>query len=296
MLEAGFTSVRDVGNEGNYACSSVRVAIDKGLIPGPTMLNAGRIIAPYGGQFHLQPDRPDIAGKEYFFADTRDEMMKGIRENAQFGAKVIKIVVDDQPYIYSVDDIKFIIEEASRAKLKVAAHVWTTAGAHNASLAGVASMEHLNGAAEEDMQTAKTNGVTAVFTPFPLQELQRFRTPERAQKEYDIEQEQLKKGLRTGIPVAFGTDCTMNAVGMTRGQTALQWIDSYVAAGFTPAAIVKAMTTNAARLLGVDKDRGALRAGMAADIIATAANPLQHIDTLKAVTFVMKNGVVVKAR
>jgi imidazolonepropionase-like amidohydrolase len=128
MLEAGFTTVRDVGNEGNYACSSVRGAIERGLIPGPTMQNAGRIIAPYGGQFRLQPDRKGIVGAEYIFADTRDEMLKGIRENLHYGATVIKIVVDDQRYIYSPEDIRFMVDEAARAGVKLAAHVWTRQG------------------------------------------------------------------------------------------------------------------------------------------------------------------------
>lgn len=123
MLEAGFTTVRDAGNEGNYACSSVWRAIDTGLTVGPTLLSAGRIIAPYGGQFRLQPDRRDLAEPEYFFADTRDEMRKAIRENIHYGAIVIKIVVDDQRYIYSEEDIRFIIAEAGAAGLKVAA--WT---------------------------------------------------------------------------------------------------------------------------------------------------------------------------
>ena len=110
MLESGFTSVRDVGNEGNYACSSVRRAIEKKLVPGPTMFNAGRIIAPYGGQFRLQPDKQNLAEPEYFFADTRDEMVKAIRQNIHYGATVIKIVVDDQRYIYSIDDIRFMVD------------------------------------------------------------------------------------------------------------------------------------------------------------------------------------------
>src|SRR5262245_35573735 len=125
MLEAGFTTVRDVGNEGNYACSSVRRAIEAGAVPGPTLLNGGRIIAPFGGQFDVTPDKPGLAEPEYFFADTRDEMRKAVRENVHFGARVIKIVVDDQLYIYSTDDIRFIVQEAEASGLKVAAHVWT---------------------------------------------------------------------------------------------------------------------------------------------------------------------------
>ncbi len=104
MLQAGFTTVRDIGNEGNYACVQVRRAIEAGLIVGPTMITAGRIIAPYGGQFHLQPDKRALAEPEYFFADTPDEMVKGVREHAHYGATVIKSVIDDQPYLYSTVD------------------------------------------------------------------------------------------------------------------------------------------------------------------------------------------------
>ncbi len=118
MLEHGFTTVRDIGNEGNYAGTDLRRAIEQELVPGPTIINAGRIIAPYGGQFGLQPDKQNLAEPEYFFADTRDEIKKAIRQNIHYGATVIKLVIDDQRYIYSVDDIKFAIEEAHLAGCK----------------------------------------------------------------------------------------------------------------------------------------------------------------------------------
>lgn len=294
MLEAGFTTVRDVGNEGNFACSSVRRAVENGVIAGPTILNAGRIIAPYGGQFHLQPDKPGLAEPEYFFADTRDEMRKAIRENVHFGAGVIKIVVDDQRYIYSEEDIRFIVEEAATSGLKVAAHVWTRAGAHNAAAAGVATLEHLNGVADEDLEVAKRNDVVAVFTPFPEAALRQFRTPEAAHAEYEQEIDRLRSGHRIGVPIAFGSDAITELPGMTRGATTLQWLDSYVAAGLSPKDILRAMTATAARALGVEKERGAIRPKMAADIVATIGNPLSDIQALKQVSFVMKDGRVVR--
>ena len=296
MLEAGFTTVRDVGNEGNYACTSVRMAVEQGKIAGPTILNAGRIVAPFGGQFRLQPEKRGLGEPEYFFADTRDEMRKAIRENIHFGARVIKLVVDDQRYIYSADDIKFMIDEAAAAGLKVAAHVWTRAGAHNAALAGVASMEHLNGVSDEDLELAKRNGVTAVFTPFPKSFLELISAPESVGSEYAQEIDRLRSGYRIGIPIAFGSDAISELPGLTRGATVMQWVDSYRDAGLPPKAILRAMTTNAARLLGVEKDRGAIRSKMAADIIATAGNPLENIDALKQVVFVMKDGKVMKDR
>ena len=116
MLRSGFTTVRDVGNAGNYADTALRRAIENGLVPGPTVVNAGRIIGPFGGQYHdLPPERADIAFPEYLYADTPDEMLRAVRENVAFGAKLIKIAVDDQPYLYSAEDVKTIVREASNA-------------------------------------------------------------------------------------------------------------------------------------------------------------------------------------
>src|SRR6266850_8332542 len=157
MLQSGFTTVRDIGNAGNYADTDLRHAIENGWVQGPTVVNAGIIIAPYGGQFHLQPEKKDLATPEYLFADTRDEMRKAIRQNIHFGAKVIKIVVDDQDYIYSTEDIRFMIAEAHASGLKLAAHCWTHAGAHNAAEAGVDSIEHGFRMTDEDLQLAKKN-------------------------------------------------------------------------------------------------------------------------------------------
>ncbi len=286
MLEAGFTSARDVGNEGNYACVSVRRAINRGMVPGPTFYTAGRIIAPYGGQFHLQPDKQKLAEPEYFFADTRDEMVKAIRENIHYGATVIKIVVDDQRYIYSVEDIKFMIDEASRAGLKLAAHCWTRAGAHNAALAGVASIEHGFDMTDEDLAIAKKNGVVLVGTD--------YLEIGSSEKNHAQWIDRLKRADKIGITMAYGTDATDQRPGMTRGTEAIAGIDPWVEAGVSPKTLLQAMTINAARLMGVEKERGLLREGLAADIIAVPDNPLENINTLKKVSFVMKNGVVIK--
>jgi imidazolonepropionase-like amidohydrolase len=294
MLAAGFTTVRDVGNEGNYACTSLRKAVSRGLVDGPTIINAGRIIAPYGGQFQLQPDKGEVlAVPEYFFADTRDELLKAVRENIHYGATVIKVVVDDQEYIYSIDDLRFVVAEAAKWGRKVAAHVWTKAGAHNAAAAGVASMEHLNGVTDEDLALAKRNGVVAVFTPFPEWVLKEFEDEERARQEYQQEIDRLRSGYRTGITIAFGTDETYDLPGYTRGSLAITWVDSYIDAGLPAKAILQAMTINAARLLGVEKERGAIKPGLAADIIAVPGNPLEDPRVLRKVSFVMKDGKVI---
>ena len=286
MLQSGFTTVRDVGNAGNYADTDLRRAIEAGWVQGPTIVNAGIIIAPYGGQFHLQPEKKDLATPEYLFADTRDEMRKAIRQNIHFGAKVIKIVVDDQDYIYSTEDIRFMIAEAHAAGVKLAAHCWTHAGAHNAAEAGVDSIEHGFRMTDEDLQLAKKNNVTLVGTEF-TEKL-------TGTEEHKIWVDRLKRAHKIGVNMAFGTDVIDALPGETRGTLAVDYIQSWIEAGVPAADTLRAMTVNAARLLGVDKERGFLRPGMAADIIATPENPIEDIRTLKRVSFVMKDGTIIK--
>jgi imidazolonepropionase-like amidohydrolase len=286
MLKSGFTTVRDIGNAGNYADTDLRRAIEAGWAQGPTIVNAGIIIAPYGGQFHLQPEKKDLATPEYLFADTRDEMRKAIRQNLHFGAKFIKIVVDDQKYIYSADDIRFMIAEAHAAGVKLAAHCWTHAGAHNAAEAGVDSIEHGFKMTDEDLQLAKKNNVTLVGTEFT----EKLSDPE----EHKIWVDRLQRAHKIGVNMAFGTDVDIALPGETRGTLAIDYIQSWMDAGVPAADTLRAMTVNAARLLGVDKERGFLKPGMAADIIATPENPIEDIRTLKRVSFVMKNGAIIK--
>jgi imidazolonepropionase-like amidohydrolase len=295
MLESGFTTVRDVGNNGNYADTALRVSIEEGMVPGPTVINAGRIIAPFGGQFYLQPERRELGAPEYFFADTQDEMKKAVRENIHFGARVIKIVVDDQPYIYSVEDIKFIVAEAARAGLKVAAHCMTERGARNAAEGGVASIEHGFRMSDEVLQLAKRNNVVLVGTEFTEKAAEYLGLPPPIAKRFhDIFIDRLKRAYKVGVTMAYGTDTFFKVEGETRGTLAISYIDSFVEAGVPAKDTLRIMTINAARLLGVDKERGAIKPGLAADIIATPENPLDNINTLKQVSFVMKNGKVFK--
>jgi imidazolonepropionase-like amidohydrolase len=259
------------------------------------MINAGRIIAPFGGQYRLQPDRPELGNPEYLFADTHDEMIKAIRENIQFGALVIKIVVDDQKYIYSSDDIKFIVDEAHRAGLKVAAHCMTTEGARNAALGGVDSIEHGFRMTDEVLQLAKDRGVVLVGTDFPEKAAEYLgQGPEFAKFFHGVFLDRLKRAYRVGITMACGTDTFFAAPGETRGTLAISYIDTFQEAGIPAKDTLKIMTTNAARLLGVEKQRGAIKPGLFADLIATPENPLDNIQTLKHVSFVMKNGKVIK--
>src|ERR1700676_4882160 len=286
MLESGFTSVRDIGNAGNYGDTALRLGIENGWVKGPTVVNSGIIIAPYGGQFHLQPEKKDLATPEYLFADSRDEMRKAIRQNIHYGAEFIKIVVDDQRYIYSADDIRFMVAEAHAAGVKLAAHCWTHPGAHNAAEAGVDSTEHRVKVTDDDLELAKKNKVTRVG--------REFTEKLAGAEQHKIWVDRLRRAHQVGVNMAFGTDVIEALPGETRGTLSISFIDSWVDAGVPAGDILRAMTVNGARLLGVDKERGFLKAGLAADIIATAENPEENIQTLKKVSFVMKDGAIIK--
>ncbi len=295
MLEAGFTTIRDVGNAADWADLAVRRAINEGLVQGPTMLVSGKIIATYGGQGFLPTEHPWLADHEYLFADTRDEMLKAIRLNAHQNVDLIKIVVDDQNYVYSVEDLRFIIDEAANAGLKVAAHCMTERGARNAAEAGIHSIEHGWYLSDETMELMKLNDVTLVTTEFTAEVLQEYNIDEETSRQMHlIPVERMERAHRLGVPIAFGSDLIMDFDHMTRGEAALSLLDSFVEAGVPPEAILYYMITEPARLLGMEGSRGAIAQGHHADIVATDSNPLDDIYTLKTVRFVMKEGVIIK--
>jgi len=289
MLASGFTTVRDVGNAGNYADTDLRRSIEEGWIPGPTVVNAGRIIAPLGGQYHhLQPERPDMGEPEYLYADTPEQMRLAVRKNALYGAKVIKIVVDDQPYLYSVEDVRTLVAEAARAGLRVAAHCGTDAGARIAAEGGVASVEHAYDATTDTLELMKRKGVFLVGTDFT-----KTAAHEMGMDDYHPRVvARLKRARAVGVPIAFGTDVIFPMAGETRGTLSIGFVESYQEAGFPAPEILRTMTTSAARLLGMEGFRGTLKVGAAADLVATEANPLLDAGALRHVSFVMKGGQV----
>jgi imidazolonepropionase-like amidohydrolase len=288
FLNAGFTTVRDVGNAGNWADVAVKGAIDKGLVPGPKTLVSGRIIAPFGGQGRVTHEHPELMHVDYFEADTRDEMLKAIRQNLHYGVDWIKIVVDDQPYLYSVEDVRFMVEEAGRAGVKIAAHTMTNQGARNAILGGVESIEHGFFLDDEVLELAKEKGAWLVGTDFSQEIIDVYDMQEWR----EIVVDRLRRAHRLGVRMAFGSDIVVEVPGHDRGSAALTLLDTWVEAGVPAANIVRALTVDAAELLGMSDERGRIAEGLAADLIAVPGNPLEDVTVLRQVSFVMVNGTV----
>jgi imidazolonepropionase-like amidohydrolase len=292
MLNAGFTIVRDMGNAGNYADAALRQAIEQGWVPGPTIINSGIIIGGMGGQFWPNPEMAGdhrIVYPEYLDADTPDEIVKAVRQNALFGARVIKICVDCKPWGYTADEIRLVIREAAKAGLKVEGHVQTTDGARRAIEAGVWSIAHDVGLNDEMHRMMAQQGIFRAGTETPVS-LTGHTTPER----YERTVAGLRNAWQLKVPLTFSTDADYWVPGRTRGEVAIAFLETWKAAGIPAVDILRAMTINGYRVSETERTRGPIRPGFAADLIAVRGDPLQDVDVLRDVRFVLKNGMVFK--
>ncbi len=300
VLSSGFTVICDVGNNGNYADTALRQSIEQGWIPGPTIIPSGLIISTTGGQFSPTPEmykNHNIVYPEYLEANSRDEIVKAVRENLLFGAKVIKICLDCKSWGYSVDDIKLFIAEAAKGGAKVNAHVQTRDGAQRAIDAGLHIISHGQQITPEQhaQMAQKTIYLASTDTPF---------TPYHGSAQgQQRAADQLKSAWQKGVPITFSTDMDYwseqfkNAKGewMNRGDLTINFLLTWKAAGIPAKDILKALTINGYKAADVYKDqRGPLKVGYFADIVAIEGDPLADIDAVRRVQFVMKNGEVFK--
>jgi len=292
MLNAGFTIIRDMGNAGDYADAALRIAIEQGWIPGPTIVNSGIIIGGMGGQYWPTPEMArdhNIVYPEYLDADTPDEIVKAVRQNALFGARVIKICVDCKPWGYTADEIRLFIAESAKAGLKVEGHVQTVEGARRAIEAGIWSIAHDRGLTPEMHTQMAQKGIYRAGTETPIS-LTGHTTPQR----YEATVTGLRDAYEKKVPLTFSTDADYYVPGKTRGEVAIEFLETWKAARIPPADILRAMTVNGYRVSETYDRRGLIKPGLVADLIAVREDPLQNIDALRNVRFVMKDGVVFK--
>ena len=299
LLSSGFTVIRDVGNNGMYADTALRAAIEQGWLPGPTVIPSGLIIGATGGQFTPSPEMyklHNLVYPEYLEANTPDEIVKAVRENLLFGAKTIKICVDCKPWGYSVDDIKLFITEAAKGGAKVDGHVQTRDGGQRAIDAGIHVISHGQQLTPEQHAQMAKKPVYLASTDTPF-------TPYRGSQQGETRAgEQLKSALKAGVPVTFSTDMDYwnermkraDGSWMTRGDLTINFLKTWKAAGIAPKDVLKAITINGYKAADVFSERGPIKAGNYADLIAVPGNPLDDMDALRNVQFVMKNGAVFK--
>jgi imidazolonepropionase-like amidohydrolase len=300
MLNSGFTVVRDVGNNALYADAALRQAIEQGWLPGPTVIPSGPMIGATGGQFWPTPEmykQHNIMYPEYIDANSPDEIVRAVRENMLFGARTIKLCIDCKPWGYSVDDIKLAIREAATGGCKVEGHVQTPEGAQRAIDAGIYIIAHGNALTPEHHRQMAQKGIFLAGTDTPLTS---YRGSEAAFKRTVAN---LKDAYEKKVPLTFSTDFDYwnermkdekTGDWLTRGELSINFLLTWKAAGVPAPDILKALTVNGYKAADVDKERGPIKPGMFADIIAVSGDPLTDIDAVRHVQFVMKNGMVFK--
>lgn len=299
VLAAGFTTVRDVGNEAQYAMEDVQRAIDGGMFQGPTIVTCGKIIAPFGGQSHSIPaEQGRFWDYEYIDADSPAEVRKAVRQNLYYGARAIKLVLDNNPYHYSLEELRAAVDEAHAANVPVSVHVYGGAAADNAIEAGVDSIEHGFFLTDAQLQRIKAKGIFLTSTDYPRAHLDIIGTSGGIFPPPDVLApaiiDRLRRAHRIGVMLVFGSDTVNEMPGRSRADLMFDYLKVWRTAGIPSAETLQAFTSNAARLLRVDRERGRIAAGLAADLVAMPADPLADTENLRRIDFVMKNGRVVR--
>lgn len=309
VLEAGFTSCRDVGSIG-FINVALRNAITNGDIVGPRLQVAGIPISCTGGHGDLIGFSPWLDSKftpeMLGIADGIEGVRKEVRFNIKNGANIIKFyassgVLDEAENVatpqYSQEEMNAIVDEASTWGRKVCAHAMGPASIKMAIKAGVASIEH--GCIMDDecfklMKERNTYLVSDIYVDdFIINEYAKKGFPiltiEKEKEVGLIQRQFFKKAVAADILIAFGTDAGVYPHGWNARQFKymVEW-------GMTPMQAIRSATLNASKLLGWENKVGSIKKGKLADIIATGENPIENISSLENVMFVMKGGIVYK--
>jgi len=304
-LEAGFTTVRNVGAEA-YSDVALRDAINDGDIPGPRMLVSGPALGITGGHCdeNLLPYEFHYTGEGV--ADGVEGVQRKTREVIKYGADLIKICATggvlshgDNPQAsqYTLEEMRAIVADAHRLGRKVAAHAHGAQGILWASQAGVDSIEHGSYIDDAAIAEIKKNGTYLVPTLYLadwfLANAEQLHVPAefiaKGRDAMGAARKNIGRAFTSGVKVGFGTDAAVYPHGLNAHEFAVM-----VKLGLTPLQAIQAATVNDADLLGWSDKIGTIEPGKWADLIAVDGDPLQDVTTLERVKFVMKGGAVVK--
>jgi imidazolonepropionase-like amidohydrolase len=301
-LEAGFTTVRNVGASG-YTDIALRDAINEGMVPGPRIMASGPALSITGGHCDQNLLPYEWHAKSDGAADGVEGVQHKVREIIKYGADVIKVCAtggvlskgdDPRASQYTLEEMKAIVADAHRLGRKVAAHAHGAQGIAWASEAGVDSIEHGSYIDDAGIAMMKKNGTylvpTLYLADWMRENAARIGLPAMyATKMKDVtavSRQNIKKAFNAGVKIAFGTDAAVYPHGLNAHEFAV-----YVQIGMTPLQAIQTATVNAADLLGWSKI-GSIENGNFADIIAVSGDPLKDVTLLQSPVFVMKGGTV----
>jgi imidazolonepropionase-like amidohydrolase len=306
-LESGFTTVRNVGHSGIDGDVALRDAINAGDVPGPRILASGRkLIGPASYLRSLNPVLAAAILKQDFLEITgTDEAHKAVRTNIFYNVDLIKVTADDN---VTVAELTAVVAEAHRQHLKVAVHATEASAIQTAIDAGADSIEHGNRVSDAQLKQMRDKGIFLDLTPTwfdglwtQLRDLTivmsaDFRADNVASDERARQRAAalVQRVLSSGVKFAAGSDMCWFYPGKTRGQASAIMFTALHRAGMPPLEIIRAVTTNAADMLGWQDRIGGVEPGKFADLIAVSGDPLADIGELQRVRFVMKGGQVIR--
>ena len=309
-LESGFTTVRNLGHSGIDGDTTLRDAINAGRVPGPRILASGRKITSLGN--YVQSLNPALAEpilrQEFFEVTNLEEGRRAVDENLFYDIDVVKVTLDDDGVGIDTPILSAIVQEAHRAHKKVAVHAAGQGAIQIAIDAGVDSIEHGNEVTDEQLKMMRGKGIFLDITPtfwsgffskitepsivpLPMPKSDQAASDERRRKRVASF---IQRILKSGVKFAAGSDMCWFYPGKTRGQASATMFSHLHDAGMPAIDIIRAVTVNAAEMLGWQDRVGILEPGKLADIVAVSGDPIADISELERVRFVMKDGRLVK--
>jgi imidazolonepropionase-like amidohydrolase len=300
-LDAGFTSIRDLGNSEQYLDLEFRNALDRGDVTGPRMIVSGPIISAMDGQLYGMPVKEfdKYSDKEYSMISGAEEATKVVKAHIARGVDVIKITAIGNRLTLTLEEMKAIVKAAHSERVKVTAHCDRDWAVHAAIEAGVDGLEHGYGFKKATLDTMAKRGIYLVPTDgspeLTIKYMKGQNMPvneEQIRKNFKPLQDRIQVAHKAGVMIIAGSDAYLD-MGMPRGEMAKYTISGYFDAGLSPADVLKTATLNAAVALEMQGQVGVLKENAMADI--AVFNGDMESDFKKSlfdVKMVMKNGVI----
>ena len=304
-LEAGFTTIRNVGSEG-YADVGLKQAIDAGFVPGPRIVPAAYALGATGGHCDSTFFPPSMSEQSPAVVDSPDEARRMVRKMRKYGAEVIKICATGGVFSrgsspgaqqMTLEEMQAVVKEAHAAGMKVAAHAHGASGIRQALEAGVDTIEHVSLVDDEGIRLAVRKGAWFGMDIYNTDYTQAEGAKngvleENLQKDRDIgliQRQNFQKALKAGVKMVYATDAGVYPHGDNARQFAVmvQW-------GASPLQALQSATLNAAEALGQAGQVGQIKTGAWADLVGVRGDPLSDVRVLEKPVFVMKGGQTVR--